>query len=409
MLEMSTSHVGSLMFGGPVRDVDAPHLQSFLSHSFPVLRSLEVTMDSRAHACAVGGGCSSLEWLHLTRASLPWTPSVLAQLKDLSLTDCYLSTPALPFLDFLNVLEYEQHLQYLYLRGFLSAVLEPETSAPHERVVTLYGLKHLEISDVPANVARLMTHLHTPAISRVELRGDCSHGVPSTAQVSLLPQDLDTRFPGLQAITRVYLDVSDDENILCFSNPTGTSFELELVKTDIIGWDGSDWFKRGLLQLPALFGSALTELQVGGPLDISPTMWDHVFDSFPALQKLVAKQYNVHNDLPLTMLRSLAAAPACSVPHGVDYPGASTGRAARVRSPALKHLRIDHWTWSRRAMRQILECLRVRAAHGAERLEYFSANADNWDWEPATILAVDKYRAQFLVVVDNIVLDGWFY
>ncbi|EIW52644.1 uncharacterized protein TRAVEDRAFT_74999 [Trametes versicolor FP-101664 SS1] len=412
MLETNTGRIGGLVFGEAIRDVDASRVESFLSLSFPALRSLEITMDLTVRrACAIGGCCSGLERLHLTQASLPWTPSVLANLKDLSLTDCCLSMPALPFLAFLDVLEYGQRLQHLYLSGFLSAVLDPQTSAPYERVVTLHGLKHLELSDVPTNVARLMTHLHTPAISHIELVGDCDRSVPSNAHASLLPQDLDTRFPVLQDITCVYFLVNGDENTLCFSHPAGTSFELRLFKSDVKCWGKPHWLEKGLSQLPALFGPALIELEVCGALNISPACWDRLFDSFPALQKLVMHEYNFHG-IPLAMLRSLAA-PAHSVPHGAVYTAIATGTGCAgrmpLRCPSLRHLRINGWDWSRRAFRQILECLRVRAAHGAERLECFGADAHDWDEETVTLAVVGKYRAQFLVVVDAFELDGWRY
>lgn len=403
MLSEHTDHIERLIFGRALCDVDIPGVESFLSRSFPVLRGLTISMDEPADpAHPVGGSCCGLEWLQLDSTSLPWTKSLLTHLEVLSLTDCCLSTPALSISDFLNVLEHGQHLRYLYLTDFLSIALDPQTFAPHGRLVTLPGLQHLECNDMQVNVAHLMTHLHTPTIAQIELVGDCNRNVPSTAHASLLPRDLDTRFPILQTITRASLDVYEYKNRLRVCHPSGTSFILGLSNLDTVDWGWSLWLERGLSQLPTLLGPALTELEIRGALDISQVTWDRVFDAFPALQRVIVHEL-YHHVLPLAMLRSLATAPTLSVPHGAEYTNVGQGRIARVRCPALKHLQIDGWDWSRRASRQMLKCLRVRAAHGASRLEYLGTNAEE-GMVPLPVL--EKFRAQFLRVVDKFVMDG---
>ncbi|OJT10618.1 hypothetical protein TRAPUB_12866 [Trametes pubescens] len=114
------------------------------------------------------------------------------------------------------------------------------------------------------------------------------------------------------------------------------------------------------------------------------------------------------------MVRSLAAPPSTRRPilHSdstTTTTSTSKARAVppRVRCPELKHLRIDGWGWSRRALGQILDCLRVRAAHGASRLEYFGSDADGAGWVSVILPVLEKYRTRFLAVVDEFALDGW--
>ncbi|EIW52658.1 uncharacterized protein TRAVEDRAFT_53099 [Trametes versicolor FP-101664 SS1] len=401
-LDAHAGRIEKLILKGEVRDEDALRLESFLSRSFPVLRSLAIKMDSTdSELCAVGDNHPGLEWLELTRASLPWKKSLLIHLEVLSLTDCILSTATLPFPDFLDVLEQGQRLRYLHLTEFLSAALDPQTSAPHERLVTLPGLQHLECSDVPSNIARLMTHLRTPAISHVELVGDCNGNVPSTAHASLLPEYPGTPLPVLQTITRAIIDVTATQNGLRFSGPLRTSLELCLLNPDRQYWDEPPWVEQGLQQLTGFLGPALTELEVCGILDVSQETWDRVFDAFPSLEKLVVREHE-SGLLPTTMLRSLSAAPARSI-----STSAGKGRSARVRCPALTYLRIDGWDWGRRGLGRILDCLRVRAAHGASRLEYFGLDGEGERWVPEIFPILEKYRPRFLAVVDDFELDGW--
>ncbi|KAL1943563.1 hypothetical protein VTO73DRAFT_4008 [Trametes versicolor] len=389
MLEVHAGRIEKLALEVAVSDEDVPYLESLLSRSFSVLRSLAIAMDETASPVpAVADCCAGLDRLELTHTPVPWTKAVLANVKILSLTDCSLSTPTRPFLEFLDVLEHGQRLRYLYLNNFLSAAVNLQSSAIHERVVTLPVLQHLECRDVPANIAQLMAHLHTPALSYLELLGSCNDGdLPPSVHASLLPDDPRTQYPVLQRVTSAYLDVSGQTG-LHFTNPASG---ISLV-TYLFNLDAQLWLARELPRLPTHLGPALTALELRGVLDVPQATWDRVFDAFPALEKLLVCEYESHS-LPRAMLRSLST-------HG---DGADKGR---VRCPALRHLRIDGWDWRRGAFRQVLKCLRVRAAGGAARLAYFGAYAD--EWEETMRPALEKFRTQFLEVVDVFVLDGVF-
>lgn len=409
MLKRRANQIEKLVFQGGVRNADVHHLSSFLSCSFPLLSSLTLKMMSSHYISFVQSSVyssSPLKWLDLTRASLPWTDSLLTHLEVLSLTDCRSSTLELPFPKFLDVLEHGKRLRYLCLIRSLCGVLDPQTTSPPGRLVTLPELQHLTCRDEAANIARLMTHLCTPAISCIKLLGEC-HDIDvdasPTAHAALLPEDARTRVPVLQSITRASLEVAADENYLRCLSPI--SFEMSLFGPDGVAyWDEEPWVDRALWQLPNFLGAALTELEVLGFLNVSRTTWDHVFDAFPALHKLVVCEDNFES-VPLPMLRSLAAPPA---PHSADRPSSDGNvRAVRVRCPALKHLRIDGWSWSRRALGQILDCVRVRAAHGSSRLEYFGVDGIGIGWGPELLPVLEKYRTRFLVVVDEFVVDKW--
>ncbi|OJT13517.1 hypothetical protein TRAPUB_9939 [Trametes pubescens] len=393
MLAVHAGRVEKLTLEGAVSDEDAPCLEAFLSRPLPVLTSLAITMESTAQrqARAVGHSCAGLERLELTRAPLPWTKPVLANLEILSLTECCLSTPTLPFPDFLDVLEHGQRLRYLYLNNFLSAALDPQSSAPCERVVTLPRLQHLECRDIPADIARLTAHLHTPAISYLELLGSCTDDgdVPPSVHASLLPPSPPAQFPALQRVTSAYLDVSGGQTGLHVTHPPcGISMEMYLFNLALSSQAEQQlWFERELLRLPTHLGPALTALELRGVLAGSAQApWDRVLDAFPALQTLVVCEYTSRR-LPRAMLRSLQSA---------------------VRCRALTHLRIDGWEWRGGAFRRVLECLRARAARGAARLAYFGAYADADGWEEGMRPVLEKYRTLFLGVVDVFVLDGVF-
>ncbi|EIW52648.1 uncharacterized protein TRAVEDRAFT_53090 [Trametes versicolor FP-101664 SS1] len=419
VLKRHADQIEKLVFEGEVRNTDVPHLRSFLSRSFPLLNNLALTLKSSRHIRSVKSSvCSSspLRWLDLTRTSLPWTSSLFTHLEVLSLTDCRSSTPALSFSNFLDALENGKRLRYLHLERFLSAVLDPQTSTPHERLITLPQLQHLTCCDLPANVGQLMTHLYTPAISRVELLGECHDvGAPSTAHGSLLPEDASKRIPVLRSITHASLNVTAQDNDLRCSRRS-LEFEMSLVDPDSIEfWDEGPWVDRSLRQLPAMLGPALTELEVGGCLDVSQATWDRVFDAFPALQTLLIREYEsvrfptamvqdprlFTKEAWVLMVHSLAAPPLLSASHysGSTSAGRSPPVSPRVRCPNLKILRIDGWDWSRRALAQILDCLRVRVAHGASKLEYLGIDAEGDGWVPELAPVLDKYRPRFLAVV----------
>lgn len=72
----------------------------------------------------------------------------------------------------------------------------------------------------------------------------------------------------------------------------------------------------------------------------------------------------------------------------------------RVHCPALTHLMIDGWDWSRCVLGRILDCLHVRAAHGTSRLEYFGTDGERERWVLEVFnFILKKYHPRFLAVV----------
>lgn len=361
-------HIEGLSFREPIHE---SFVAPFLSRSFPILKHLELLAERSSHPPLFPTLSSSrlqtLTTLVLTRVSLPWTPSLFSGLELLSLTHCRLSAPPLPFADFLDLLEHGQKLRQLRLEHFLSVALSPQTVVPLQRVVTLPELQHLVCHDLPAHVAQLMTHLHTPAISSIELqeaRDDPNNfaGVNTALTAKLLPEDL-TRVPALQAISSLHFTHWAGQRLLSCAGPIKLRMS---VNEHLSIWD----MEPELLRLPMVFGSALTELRLDGILSFSATTWDILFDAFPALQTLSLNDYGWAPEPTMAddLFRSLQSA---STSHNDNTRDPEIGEVHRpVRCAVLKELTIDPVWWIPRTVVAVLECLRSRAAGGTPRLEH---------------------------------------
>lgn len=166
-------NIQRLSFQGHTRGSLAATL---LSHPFPILDTLELSLERLPYS-HVGRlprfRCENsprLATVKLVRVSFPWSSSILARLEVLSLARCQITTPPLPFANFLAVLEHGQKLRELRLLNFLSIALSRDVS--RARRITLTKLRHLTCHDSPARVRQLMEHLHTPALQELDLEGE---------------------------------------------------------------------------------------------------------------------------------------------------------------------------------------------------------------------------------------------
>lgn len=366
-LKMLTNHVGrieKLRFHGEVyHSAEAIVFQKFLAARFPILQSLMIDLGpSSLPIAALCGPTISprLKSMSLAQTTLHWRPAMMTGLEALSLTDCkLLTTTPLPLTDFLDILERGQRLRYLHLEHFLFASLDPQSSAPRERSVTLPHLQHLICHDVPSHVARLMTHLHMPQAMNINLVGDCIDvNAPSAIYASLLPEDY-TRVPILPHATSVCLEVAPERNqVWCTSAPSKIGFALRSPYDD---WPGGTMC-RALRELPTLLGAAVTKLQICGYLhNAALATWDLVFESFPMLECLALSRYGPKFPTPAILSLSTPVYPRVASDDGVPVHS--------VRCPNLKQLEFLGWKWSPKVMDDLLECLLVRIAHGARKLE----------------------------------------
>ncbi|OJT11918.1 hypothetical protein TRAPUB_11564 [Trametes pubescens] len=395
-------NIEALSFEGSIHD---PGVASILSWPSSILHSLEVSLEKSYHPTRstlplFNCGSPRLVKLALTRVSLPWSASILADLEVLSLTHCQLSTPPLPFEDFLDVLERGQKLRNLCLKHFLSAALSPKTSSPaswHGRCITLPSLHRLACHDAPARVAQLLAHIHTPAIVEIELEGKWDTlDAPSIAGAtlsSLLPADL-ARVPALQSISSAALEVGHEGRKLHGSSSSHIDLRFFLHKPPA-SWARE--LEEEVRRLPIVFGAALTKLELSGDLDFSPGTWDAVFEAFPGLQTL-----SLHH------VRSgdLLALPA-GLFGSLQSGSAATGEAhVGAHCPALKELTLYPVWWKLQTVDAVLECLRFRVAKGARRLERLSLGAESRLPESVDI-EDERNREQFREFIDEIVLWYW--
>lgn len=397
-------HLETLDFQGWIRHSDIVPFISRLSS--PILTNLRFELcplDPDATLPTWSGHCPRLRRLTLIQVSLPWSTSILAGLEVLSLTHCQLSTPSLPFADFLGILEHGQKLRALRLEHFLSAAVSPQTFGPgsHARCVTLPSLHRLACHDVPARVAQLIAHLRIPAISEVDLAGKWrSINDPSIAGTTLsclLPEDLTRVLPQvLQSIPSARLQLEVDSRELHCSLPIELRLSLRVPPTTQAG----TLEQEVLLLLPILCGHALTELYLSGALTYSLETWNAMCEAFPSLQKLTLSNTLTAREFPVDVFPSLQAAPALS---RVPQFGGITGRRCEVHCPALRELMLYHVWWRSHTMEVILECLRSRAASGALRLETLELVAD---WKLPQSMDIDDEHDQerFRTYVDNFVL-----
>lgn len=363
---MLTNHVGrieKLRFDGEVaHSAEAIVFQKFLAARFPILESLIDLGPSSLQIAALCGPTISLRLksMSLAQTTLHWRPAMMTGLEALSLTDCkLLTTTLLPLTDFLDILERGQRLRYLHLEHFLLASLAPQPPPPRERSMTLPHLRHLICHDVPSHVARLMTHLRMPQVTNITLAGDCIDvNDPSAVYASLLPEDY-TRVPILPHATSVCLEIAPERNqVWCTSAPSKIGFALHSSYDD---WPGGTMC-RALRELPTLLGAAVTKLDICGYLhNASLATWDLVFESFPMLEGLALSGFGPKFPTLIILSLSVPVEPKVSSEEGVPVHS--------VRCPNLKQLEFCGCRWSQKVMDDLLECLLVRIAHGARKLE----------------------------------------
>lgn len=399
-----TDHLETLDFQGWIHHSDIVPFISRLSS--PVLTNLRFELcplDPDATLPIWSGDCPRLRRLTLIQVSLPWSTSILAGLEVLSLTHCQLSTPSLPFADFLGILEHGQKLRALRLEHFLSAAVFPQTFGPgsHARCVTLPSLHRLACHDVPARVAQLMAHLRIPAILEIDLAGKWpSINDPSIAGTTLsclLPEDLTRVLPQVpQSIPSARLQLEVDSRELHCSLPIELRLSFRVPPTAQAGI----LEQEVLLLLPVLCGHALTEMYLSGELTYSLETWNAVFEAFPSLQKLTLDNTLTAHEFPVDVFPSLQAAPAL---FRVPQFGGIRERRCEVHCPVLRELLLYHIWWRSHTMEVILECLRSRAASGALRLEILELAAD---WKLPQSMDIDDEHDQerFRTYVDKFVL-----
>lgn len=398
ILKAHADRIEGLSYAGSMHD---PGVSTLLSSPFPILKNLAVSLESSGRFGPLptfNGEWPLLGTLFLTRVSLRWCTSMLSNLETLSLVFCQLSTPPIPFADFLNILKSGQKLRDLHFTHFLSAALCTRRAVSHEHLVALPALRRLVCRDEPFHVEQLMAHLHAPGISYLELMGQCIDintppGIPSDALISLLPRDV-TRLPILQRVSSVGLEVTRTRPMKLLSCPP--SVKLALLRNYLEApTTAKEEIEAEVRQLPAIFGAALTELSLEGVLELSPGTWDAVLEAFPALRRLTARNCSESGlpELPAGLLHSLK--------------NASTGEARtgiRVRCPTLKELKLGPVWWTSSTVDVILECLRSRAAGGAPRLERLYLEEDRRLRATTDTHAGDHGRARLREFVDEVLL-----
>ncbi|EIW52668.1 uncharacterized protein TRAVEDRAFT_53110 [Trametes versicolor FP-101664 SS1] len=319
-LVQHSSHLGALNMYTPTTHA----LQPLFSRVLPLLRALDLTnqvpdltnqLDPSLQHVHSGkstvfishDNCPRLAKLSLTRFTFAWTSPLLANLQNLTLRDCQLSTKPLPFAEFLDVLEHAQRLQDLQLGHFLSTALSTQTSVPNERLVTLPKLTFLQCADVPAHIARLVSHLRTLSVCDFELTGDSDPNDPSASYASLLPRAAATQATFTSPVFSIILEVGHKANAVALELASGGTCRLELFSAGAVQWDR--WLERGLRQLLALFPSGeaqMTTLSIEGNLNsVSLDTWVSTFDTFPMLQTLTLDAQDV-DEFPAALTDALS-------------------------------------------------------------------------------------------------------
>ncbi|KAI0639287.1 hypothetical protein C8Q77DRAFT_1080429 [Trametes polyzona] len=359
----------------------APWLESLFASTFPSLVKLRVSLE---WSSSVQEGLQynsqinpSLESLALERVPLSWSTSLVANLRELSLHDCWIENSPMSWADFLDVLEHGQQLGVLELHNFMSGAIVPDTPITPLCSSTLPNLRILSCKDEPANVKRLLSHIRAHDECTFSLEG-ITRGHTTSSIVSVLPDNPAAVFLALQrphdASSVPVIDIEEANHVVTVSWRPGHHRGLGALT---IYLDSSlDWALQQLpevLELLPPMSPPVLGLKISGRVDAVPSqIWNTLFDSLPGIEQLSIRSASGYFPYDLAMSLGEPFPPGISLPHSASrylHPFVpSTDVTQGVRLPALRDLSIYRWRWRASAVKSVLACLQARESHGVPRL-----------------------------------------